>query len=69
MENPFKVIEGIDPERMQISFSDGKANIYLIKTDEGLIIDVYDRTDEIIHTACIWDDDLDPWDDDLDPFE
>jgi hypothetical protein len=69
MKTPFKVIEGIDPERMQISF-EGKANIYLIKTDEGLIIDVYDSLDkEVIHTATIWDDDLEPSDEEIEKFK
>lgn len=59
MKQPFKVIEGTDPERMQISF-ENRADIYLIKTEEGLIIDVYDKREVIIHSATIWDDDLSP---------
>jgi hypothetical protein len=67
MNKPFKVVEQSDPERIQISY-DGKADIHLIKTDQGFVIDVYNKEGENINTATIWDDDLyteRDWTDDL----
>jgi hypothetical protein len=39
-------------------------NLLLIKTDEGFIIDVYDIGGNNIHTATIWEDDINPLVDD-----
>jgi hypothetical protein len=63
----FKVIQQDDPERIQISFED-IADIYLIRTPEGFIFDVYNTHGEDVRTATVWYDDLDyprDWTDDL----
>jgi hypothetical protein len=75
MKRPFKVIKQKvikqdDRQRMQISF-EGKADIYLIKTNEGFIIDVYKGAseDSLMDTVTIWEDDLDPSDEEIDAFK
>jgi hypothetical protein len=71
MKRPFKIIKQDDKQRMQISF-EGLANIYLIKTDEGFVIDVYNNKDEEVHTACVWNMDLplgEPTDEEIDKFK
>jgi hypothetical protein len=57
MEKPFKLLNQGDPERMQISF-EGKADIFLIKTDQGFIVDVYDGIGEHVNTMTIWNEDI-----------
>jgi hypothetical protein len=67
MKKPFKVIQN-DKERMEISYEDGKASIFLIKTEEGFIVDVFNKDNENLLTGCVWNDDLEPvkdWTDDL----
>ena len=70
MKRPFKIIKQDDKERMVISF-EGKADIYLIKTDEGFIIDVYkaDSNDGILESLQIWEDDLEPSDEEIEAFK
>jgi hypothetical protein len=70
MKRPFKVIKQDDKERMQISF-EGKADIYLIKTAEGFIIDVYKggSDDKVLDSITVWDDDLDPSDEEIETFK
>ena len=70
MKKPFKVIKQDDKKRMQISF-EGKADIYLIKTDEGFIIDVYKggTNDDHLQSFQIWEDDLDPSDEEILAFK
>jgi hypothetical protein len=57
MKRPFKIIKQDDKERLQISF-EGRADIYLIKTDEGFIFDVYDSNGDCIKSCAIWNIDL-----------
>jgi hypothetical protein len=53
-----------DVQREQVYVKGGEnANIYIIKTDEGFIIDVYGEGDHI-DSMTIWDDQLDPEDPD-----
>jgi hypothetical protein len=54
---------------MQISFED-KADVYLIKTEEGFIIDVYNKNNDNIQTVAIWNDDLnEPTDEEIEKFK
>ena len=70
MKRPFKIIKQDDKQRMAISF-EGKADIYLIKTEEGFIIDVYkaDSNDSPLDSLTVWDDELDPSDDEIETFK
>jgi hypothetical protein len=46
-------------EQVQINIGTGTGKVFLIKTDEGFIVDVYDGED-LIDTMAIFDDDLQP---------
>ena len=53
-----------DLQREQVYVKGGEnANIYIIKTEEGFIIDVYGES-EFIESMTIWNDQLDPCDPD-----
>lgn len=43
-----------------------KANINIIKTAEGIIIDTYTKDHILINTQTIWNDDIDEWEDEHD---
>jgi len=45
-------------EEVQIHYGE-HTNIFLIKTDEGFIVDVYGQ-DDVVATMAVWDDDLNP---------
>ncbi len=66
--NYFKVIKtGFDKDlqREEIQIHGGEnANILLIKTDEGFIVDIYDANGEIVNSMTVWEDDITPFDDD-----
>ena len=71
MKRPFKIIKQDDKERLQISF-EGRADIYLIKTDEGFIFDVYDSNGDCIKSCAIWNIDLpegEPSDEEIEKFK
>lgn len=48
-------------EEVQIHYGE-HGNIFLIKTDEGFIVDVYGH-DDVVSTMTVWDDDLAPEED------
>ena len=70
MKRPFKIIKSHDKQRMIISF-EGKADIYLTKTDEGFIVDIYKANinDGLLYSVTVWEDDLDPSDEEIDEFK
>ena len=51
--------EGLQREEVQVHCGE-MGNLLLIKTDEGFVIDVYDVGGNNIHTAAIWEDDINP---------
>jgi hypothetical protein len=56
--NYFKIIPGIDPDRIEVECG-RNGRVFLIHTDEGLIVDVYaNGDDELVDTMCIWDEDM-----------
>ena len=56
--NYFKIIPSIDPDRIEVECG-RNGRVYLIHTDEGLIVDVYaNGDDELVDTMCIWDEDM-----------
>ena len=58
MKTWFNKIELLSDPRQEVIIDYGeKTHIHLIKTDEGLVIDVYNR-DDCIETMCIFDFDL-----------
>ena len=63
----FKVVKtgyNVDLQREEIQIHAGEnGNIFLIKTDEGFIVDVYNQTEEV-NTMAIWEEQLIP-DDEL----
>jgi hypothetical protein len=65
----FKIIkQGFNDElkREEIQVHCGEnANLFLIKTNEGFIVDVYNQ-DENVNTMTVWEDDLTPIEDDED---
>ena len=55
-----------DLQREEIQIHAGQnGNIFLIKTDQGFVIDVYNQ-EENINTMAVWEDDLTPDTDELD---
>lgn len=71
MKRPFKILKQDDKQRMVISFEGGRSQIYLTKTDQGFVVDVYKggSGDQIMDTITIWDDDLDPSDEEIEAFK
>jgi hypothetical protein len=67
-ETYFKIIKkGFDKEleREEIQIHGGEnANIFLIKTEEGFIIDVYGQNEQY-GTIAVWEDELNPDEDDV----
>jgi hypothetical protein len=56
--NYFKIIPGIDPERIEVECG-RNGRVFLIHTDQGLVVDVYaNGSDELVDTMAIWDEDL-----------
>jgi len=55
--------KGLEREEVQVHCGEN-GNLFLIKTDEGFIIDMYDVGGNNIHTATIWEDDINPLVDD-----
>jgi hypothetical protein len=56
--NYFKIIPSIDPDRIEVECG-RNGRVFLIHTDEGLIVDVYaNGDDELVDTMCIWDEDM-----------
>ena len=54
----FKIIPGIDPDRIEIECG-RNGRVFLIHTDQGLVVDVYaNGDDELVDTMAIWDEDL-----------
>ena len=64
----FKIIPGIDPDRIEIECGKN-GHVFLIRTDQGMIVDVYaNGNDDLVDTMAIWDEDLNnerDWTDDL----
>jgi hypothetical protein len=52
--------QGIDREEIQVHCGDN-GNLYLIKTEEGIIVDVYGQND-LVDTLAIFEDEFDPED-------
>jgi hypothetical protein len=55
--------KGLEREEVQVHCGEN-GNLFLIKTEEGFIIDMYDVGGNNIHTATIWEDDINPLTDD-----
>jgi hypothetical protein len=54
----FKIIPGIDPDRIEVDCG-RNGHLFLIHTDEGVIVDVYaNGEDDIVATMCVWDEDM-----------
>ena len=65
----FKIIPGIDPDRIEVDCG-RNGHLFLIRTDEGVIVDVYanGNDDGVVATMCVWDEDMNnerDWTDDL----
>jgi hypothetical protein len=56
--NSLKVIDQSEPDRIQIQYGE-KGHIYIIHTPEGIVVDVFDDSqNNLVDTFTIWDDDF-----------
>ena len=55
----FKIIPGIDPDRIEVDCG-RNGHLFLIRTDEGVVVDVYanGNDDGVVATMCVWDEDM-----------
>ena len=56
--NYFKIIPSDDKDRIEVDCG-RNGHLFLIHTDEGVIVDVYaNGEDDIVATMCVWDEDM-----------
>ena len=54
----FKIVPSDDPNRIEIECGKN-GHVFLIRTDQGMIVDVYaNGNDDLVDTMAIWDEDL-----------